>query len=51
MMTPLVAIATFAVVISSQCLASPAGQDRSTQPSFCTYKEREMVLLHVVDCR
>uniref|UniRef100_A0A8D8CPB3 (northern house mosquito) hypothetical protein n=1 Tax=Culex pipiens TaxID=7175 RepID=A0A8D8CPB3_CULPI len=34
MMTPLVAIATFAVVISSQCLASPAGQDRSTQPSF-----------------
>lgn len=33
MMTSLVAIATFAVVISSQCLASPAGLDRSTQPT------------------
>lgn len=49
MMTSLVAIATFAVVISSQCLASPAGLDRSTQPSVCTYRAKEMVLLHVVD--
>uniref|UniRef100_A0A1Q3FKX0 Putative conserved secreted protein n=1 Tax=Culex tarsalis TaxID=7177 RepID=A0A1Q3FKX0_CULTA len=32
-MTPLVAIATFVVVISSQCcLASPVAQDRQTQP-------------------